>query len=140
MSWVGAGDGDEVQLAGHVGQPVVLHRAAPQTLLHHDECRGLLIDDPTVHLWHIQHQGCLSVAPGHQAAVQQTQSGLLAGGDRLHAAPQAARHRPPPLQQTATTHRLRAKRKGCQQHTHQRLILLTPSLAQAMDGRDEAMT
>ena len=29
MSWVGAGDGDEVQLAGHVGQSVVLYRAAP---------------------------------------------------------------------------------------------------------------
>lgn len=139
MSRVGTGDSDEVQLAGHVGQPVVLHRAPPLALLHHDERGGLLIDDPTVHLRHIQHQRCLSVAPGHQAAVQQAQAGLLPRGDRLHAAPQAARHRPPPLQQAAATHRLRTKRKGCQQHTHQRLVLLTSALAQAVDGRDEAM-
>ena len=139
MGGVGAGDSDEVQLAGHVGQPVVLHRAAPLALLDHDERGGLLIDDPTVHLRHIQHQRRLSVAPSHQAAVQQAQAGLLAGGDRLHAAAQAARHRPPPLQQTATTHRLRAEGEGCQQHTHQRLILLTPALTQAVDGRDKAM-
>ena len=88
MSGVGAGDGDEVQLAGHVGQPVVLHRATPLTVLHHDERGGLLIDNPTVHLRHIQHQRCLGVAPGHQTAVQQTQSGLLPRGDRLHAAAQ----------------------------------------------------
>ena len=29
MSRVGARDGDEVQFTGHVGQPVVLHRAPP---------------------------------------------------------------------------------------------------------------
>lgn len=134
MSGVGAGDSDEVQLAGHVGQPVVVHRAAPLTLLDHDERGGLLIDDPTVHLRHIQHQRCLGVAPGHQATVQQTQSGLLPRGNRLHAAAQAARHRSSPLQQAATTHRLRAEGKGCQQHTHQRLVLLTPALTQAVDG------
>ena len=94
---VGAGDGDEVQLASHVGQPVVLHRAPPLTLLHHDERSGLLIDDPAVHLRNVQHQRCLGVAPGYQAAVQETQAGLLPGGDRLHTAAQAARHRPPPL-------------------------------------------
>ena len=140
MGGVGAGDSDEVQLAGHVGQPVVLHRAAPLALLDHDERGGLLIDNPAVHLRHIQHQRCLSVAPGNQTAVQQTQAGLLPRSNRLHAAPQAARHHPPPLQQAATTRRLRAKGKGRQQHTHQRLILLTPALTQAMDGRDKAMT
>ena len=98
MSWVGAGDGDEVQLASHVGQPVVLYRAAPLTVLHHDERGGLLIDDPTVHLRYIQHQGCLGVAPGYQTAVQQTQSGLLPRRDRLHAAPQAGRHDSRPSQ------------------------------------------
>lgn len=139
MSRVGARDGDEVQLAGHVGQPVVLHRAPPPTLLHHDERGGLLIDNPAVHLRHIQHQRCLSVAPSHQAAVQQAQASLLPRGDRLHAAPHATRHLPPPLQQTATTRGLRAEGEGCQQHTHQRLILLTSALTQAVDGRDKAM-
>ena len=134
MGGVGAGDRDEVQLAGHVGQSVVLHRAPPQTVLDHDERGGLLIDNPVVHLRHIQHQRCLGVAPGHQATMQQTQAGLFPGSDRLHAAPQAARHRPPPLQQAATPGRLRAECKGRQQHTHQRLILLTPALAQAVDG------
>ena len=97
MSGVGARDGDEVQLPGHVGQPVVLHRAAPQMVLHHDERGGLLIDDPAVHLRHIQHQGCLGIAPGHQTAVQQTQASLLPGSNRLHTAPQLRGHRPPPL-------------------------------------------
>lgn len=139
MSRVGAGDGDKVQLAGHVGQPVVLHRAPPPTLLDHDERGGLLIDDPAVHLRHIQHQRCLGIAPSHQAAVQQAQAGLLPRGDRLHAAPQAARHRPPPLQQAATTGCLGAEGKGRQQHTHQWLVPLTPALTQAVDGRDKAM-
>ncbi|MDO4661429.1 MAG: hypothetical protein Q4B27_04850 [Candidatus Saccharibacteria bacterium] len=140
MSRVGAGDGDEVQLAGHVGQPVVLHRAAPLALLDHDERGGLLIDDAAVHLRHIQHQRCLGVAPGHQTAVQQAQAGLLARGDRLHAAAQAGRHRSSPLQQAATTRRLRGEGEGCQQHTHQHFVLLTPALTQAVNGRDEAMT
>ena len=140
MGGVGAGDSDEVQLAGHVGQPVVLHRAAPLALLDHDERGGLLIDDPTVHLRHIQHQRHLSVAPSHQAAVQQAQASLLSRSDCLHAAPQAARHGSSPLQQAATTRGLRAEREGCQQHTYQRLILLTPALTQAVNGRDEAMT
>ena len=109
-------------------------------MLDHDERGGFLIDNPAVHLRHIQHQGRLSVAPGHQAAVQQAQAGLLPRGDRLHAAPQAARHGSPPLQQAATTGRLRAEGEGRQQHTHQWLILLTPALTQAADGRDKAMT
>ena len=108
-------------------------------MLHHNERGGLLIDDPAVHLRYIQHQRCLGVAPGHQTAVQQAQASLLPRSDRLHTAPQSARHCPPPLQQAATTRRLRAEGKGRQQHTHQRLILLTPALTQAVDGRDKAM-
>ena len=118
----------------------MLYRAAPLTVLDHDECGGLLIDDPAVHLRYIQHQGCLGVAPGHQAAVQQAQAGLFAGGDRLHAAAQAGRHGSSPLQQAATTRRLRAEGEGRQQYTHQRLVLLTPALTQAVNGRDKAMT